>query len=79
MEPGIVRTRTGRIIAGLRNHAGENAIWMTYSDDNGNTWAPVFKTGACRGRVARHKEKAATVNAAAAYLWSISAQDITSV
>lgn len=44
MEPGIVRTRTGRIIAGLRNHAYENAIWMTYSDDNGKTWEPVFKT-----------------------------------
>jgi len=45
MEPGIVRTRSGRIIAAMRNHANENAIWMTYSDDNGNTWTPVFKTG----------------------------------
>jgi hypothetical protein len=44
MEPGIVRTKTGRIVAGLRNHAPENAIWMTYSDDNGKTWAPVWKT-----------------------------------
>ncbi len=44
VEPGIVRTKTGRIIAGLRNHADENAIWMTYSDDNGKTWVPVFKT-----------------------------------
>src|SRR5690606_25786882 len=28
VEPGIVRTKSGRIIAGLRNHADENAIWM---------------------------------------------------
>lgn len=44
MEPGIVRTKSGRIIAGLRNHLNENAIYMTYSDDNGKTWVPVFKT-----------------------------------
>lgn len=44
LEPGIVRTKTGRIIAGLRNHADENAIYMTYSDDDGKTWVPAFKT-----------------------------------
>lgn len=44
VEPGIVRTKTGRIIACLRNHAEENAIWTTYSDDNGKTWKPVWKT-----------------------------------
>lgn len=44
VEPGIVRTKTGRIIAAMRNHAFENAIYMSYSDDNGKTWAPVFKT-----------------------------------
>lgn len=44
MEPGIVRTKSGRIIAGLRNHLLENAIYMTYSDDDGKTWVPVFKT-----------------------------------
>lgn len=44
LEPGIVRTNTGRIIAGLRNHLNENSIYMTYSDDNGKTWVPVFKT-----------------------------------
>lgn len=44
MEPGIVRTKTGRIVAGLRNHAPENAIWMTYSDDDGKTWMPAWKT-----------------------------------
>lgn len=44
MEPGIVRTNTGRLVAGLRNHAPENAIWMTYSDDDGKTWVPVWKT-----------------------------------
>jgi len=44
MEPGIVRTKSGRIVAGLRNHAPDNAIWMTYSDDDGKTWAPAWKT-----------------------------------
>lgn len=44
LEPGIVRTKTGRIIAGLRNHLKENYIYMTYSDDNGKTWVPVFRT-----------------------------------
>lgn len=44
MEPGIVRTKSGRIVAGLRNHAAENAIYITYSDDDGKTWVPVFKT-----------------------------------
>lgn len=44
MEPGIVRTKSGRLVAGLRNHDPDQAIWMTYSDDNGKTWAPVWKT-----------------------------------
>ncbi|MBZ4190882.1 sialidase family protein [Niabella beijingensis] len=44
VEPGIVRTRSGRIIAALRNGATEGAIYMTYSDDNGKTWVPVWKT-----------------------------------
>lgn len=44
LEPGIVRTETGRIIAGLRNHADENAIWISYSDDDGKTWIEPFKT-----------------------------------
>ena len=44
LEPGIVRTKTGRIIAGLRNHGFENAIYVTYSDDNGKTWVPFVKT-----------------------------------
>lgn len=44
VEPGIVRTKSGRIIAGLRNHADENAVWMTYSDNDGKTWVPAFKT-----------------------------------
>lgn len=43
-EPGIVRTKSGRIIAGLRNGAPEGAVWMTYSDDNGKTWVPAWKT-----------------------------------
>ena len=44
MEPGLVRTKSGRIVAGLRNHGPDQAIWTTYSDDNGKTWAPVQKT-----------------------------------
>ena len=44
LEPGIVRTKTGRLVVGLRNHAPENAIWMTYSDDDGKTWVPAWKT-----------------------------------
>jgi len=44
VEPGLVRTKTGRIIAGLRNHGPEQAIWTTFSDDDGKTWAPVKKT-----------------------------------
>lgn len=39
-EPGIVRTRTGRIVAALRNHGPEQAIWVTWSDDDGKTWTP---------------------------------------
>ena len=44
MEPGIVRTKSGRLIAGLRNHGTDHAIYTTYSDDDGKTWAPVQKT-----------------------------------
>lgn len=44
MEPGILRTKSGRIVVGLRNHAPDNAIYMTYSDDNGKTWVPAWKT-----------------------------------
>ena len=44
MEPGIVRTNTGRIVTGLRNHATDHAIHVTYSDDDGKTWVPVKKT-----------------------------------
>jgi sialidase-1 len=44
VEPGIVRTKTGRLVAGLRNHGPDQAIWMSYSDDDGKTWAPIWKT-----------------------------------
>lgn len=44
MEPGIVRTKTGRIVAAMRNHAEENAIWTTWSDDDGKTWRPPQQT-----------------------------------
>jgi sialidase-1 len=44
LEPGIVRTKTGRILAALRNHGPDGAIWVTHSDDNGKTWSAVQKT-----------------------------------
>lgn len=44
MEPGIVRTKAGRIVTGLRNHGTDHAIYITYSDDAGKTWAPVKQT-----------------------------------
>ncbi|HVJ67762.1 MAG TPA: sialidase family protein [Caulifigura sp.] len=45
LEPGLVKTKSGRLIAGLRNHGPDHAIYTTYSDDNGQTWAPPQKTG----------------------------------
>jgi len=45
VEPGIVRTKSGRIVAALRNHGPDNAIWVAYSDDEGKTWTPPQKTG----------------------------------
>ncbi len=39
-EPAIVRTRTGRIVAAIRNRGPAEAIWTTYSDDDGRTWKP---------------------------------------
>jgi hypothetical protein len=44
VEPGIVRTKTGRIVSVMRNHGVDNTLYSTYSDDNGKTWAPVQKT-----------------------------------
>lgn len=44
MEPGIVRTKTGRIVTVMRNHGQDHAMYATYSDDDGKTWAPVQKT-----------------------------------
>ena len=44
MEPGIVKTKSGRIVAALRNHGIDQAIWTTYSDDAGKTWAAAEKT-----------------------------------
>lgn len=43
-EPGLVLTKTGRLIAGLRNGGENEAIYMTYSDDYGKTWVPYWKT-----------------------------------
>ena len=44
MEPGIVRTKSGRIITALRNHGTDHAIFVTHSDDDGKTWVPVKQT-----------------------------------
>jgi sialidase-1 len=44
LEPGIVRTKTGRIIAAMRNHGPDGAIWVTHSDDGGKSWAQAQKT-----------------------------------
>lgn len=44
-EPGIVRTKSGRIVAAIRNQGEDNAIWTTWSDDAGKTWVPVRKSG----------------------------------
>lgn len=44
VEPGLVRTKSGRLVAGLRTPGSDNAIYMTTSDDGGKSWAPVRKT-----------------------------------
>ena len=44
MEPGLVRTKTGRLVTAMRNHAPDHAIWTAHSDDDGLTWSPVKKT-----------------------------------
>lgn len=44
VEPGIVRTKTGRLIAACRNHGPDHAIWVTHSDDDGKTWSLVKQT-----------------------------------
>jgi sialidase-1 len=40
-EPGIVLTKSGRIVAAIRNQGLDNAIWTTWSDDGGKNWTPV--------------------------------------
>ncbi|MEO5995929.1 MAG: sialidase family protein [Chitinophagaceae bacterium] len=44
LEPGIVRTNTGRIVTIMRNHGGDNSMYGSYSDDDGKTWVTPFKT-----------------------------------
>lgn len=39
-EPALVRSRTGRLIAAMRNQGPAQAIWTCYSDDNGKSWSP---------------------------------------
>lgn len=43
-EPGIVLTKSGRIVAAIRNQGEDNAIWTTWSDDGGKSWVPVRKS-----------------------------------
>ncbi len=43
-EPALLRTRSGRLITAIRNTGPDNAIWTTYSDDDGKTWKPVEKS-----------------------------------
>ena len=44
VEPGIVRLKSGRIVVGLRTPASDNAVYITFSDDDGKTWVPIRKT-----------------------------------
>jgi hypothetical protein len=44
VEPGIVRTKSGRIVAALRNDGPDHPIYLTHSDDDAKTWSPVQKT-----------------------------------
>lgn len=44
LEPGIVRTKSDRLVVALRNHQPEHHIYVTHSDDAGKTWAPPRKT-----------------------------------
>ncbi len=39
-----MRTESGRLVVGLRTPASDNAIYTTYSDDDGKTWAPIRET-----------------------------------
>ena len=44
VEPGIMRAKSGRLISALRNQGPDHAIYVTHSDDDGKTWAPLRKT-----------------------------------
>ena len=44
LEPGIVRTKSGRIVAALRNDGNNQPVYITFSDDDGKTWEPVRET-----------------------------------
>ena len=43
-EPALVRTRTGRLVIAVRNQGPENAIWTSWSDDNGKSWTKAKPT-----------------------------------
>jgi hypothetical protein len=40
MEPALTLTRSGRLIAAIRNQGPAQALWTTVSDDGGRTWRP---------------------------------------
>lgn len=37
-EPALVLTKSGRLIAAMRNDGPAKALWTNYSDDGGKTW-----------------------------------------
>lgn len=43
-EPGIVRTKSGRIVAMIRTPYLNGAVWTAYSDDGGKTWLNLHAT-----------------------------------
>ncbi len=43
-EPALVRLRTGKIIAAMRNSGPANAIWISHSNDDGKTWSKAAPT-----------------------------------
>ena len=37
-EPSLLRTKSGRILAAMRNSGQAQAVWISHSDDDGKTW-----------------------------------------
>ncbi len=38
-EPSLLRTKSGRILAAMRNSGPAQAVWLSHSDDDGKTWS----------------------------------------